>query len=72
MSLNIKNKEVEALAQEISAVTGETKTEAIRKALVERKDRLGLPDAHHRIEELFAVLGEIHGTQTFEPVSKEE
>ncbi len=40
MALNIKNREVEKLAQEISDLTGETKTEAIRKALEERKARL--------------------------------
>jgi antitoxin VapB len=36
MPLNIKNAEVESLAAEISRLTGETKTEAIRKALIER------------------------------------
>ncbi len=41
MALNIKNSEVESLASEIAAATGETKTEAIRKALIERKVRLG-------------------------------
>jgi len=40
MALNIKNPVVEALAAEISKITGETKTEAIRRALEERKHRL--------------------------------
>jgi antitoxin VapB len=40
MALNIKNPEVEHLANEIAKVTGETKTEVIRKALLERKGRL--------------------------------
>ena len=40
MALNLKNPEVERLAAEVSELTGETKTEAIRKALVERRDRL--------------------------------
>ena len=40
MPLNIKNAEVERLAVEVAGLTGETKTEAIRKALVERKSRL--------------------------------
>ncbi|MBP1596944.1 MAG: Rv0623 family protein transcription factor [Acidobacteria bacterium] len=40
MPLNIKNPEVEKLIAEVSAVTGETKTEAVRKALQERKARL--------------------------------
>ena len=40
MALNIKNPEVERLAVELASITGETKTEAIRKALEERKNRL--------------------------------
>lgn len=40
MALSIKNKEVETLAAELAAICGETKTEAIRRALVERKERL--------------------------------
>ena len=42
MALNIKNQEVERLASEVSALTGESKTQAIRKALEERKARLEL------------------------------
>jgi antitoxin VapB len=40
MALNIKNPEVESLAAELAQVTGESKTEAIRQALLERKARL--------------------------------
>src|SRR5690606_13630532 len=40
MALNIKNSEVERLAGEVSRLTGESKTEAIRRALEERKRRL--------------------------------
>lgn len=40
MALNIKNEQVENLVSEIAALTGETKTEAVRKALEERKQRL--------------------------------
>ncbi len=40
MALNIKNQQVENLANEVAALTGENKTEAIRKALEERKERL--------------------------------
>jgi antitoxin VapB len=40
MGLNIKNSETERLAAEVAAMTGETKTEAIRRALKERKQRL--------------------------------
>lgn len=40
MALNIKNADVEKLATEVAALTGETKTEAIRRALEERRARL--------------------------------
>ena len=48
MGLNIKNTEVERLAAEIAYATGETKTEAIRQALLQRSHRLGLPPANAR------------------------
>ena len=47
MALNIKNPEVERLASEVANITGESKTEAIRKALAERRSRLG----SHVVEE---------------------
>ena len=40
MALNIKNSEVERLAAEVARLTGESKTEAIRRALEERRRRL--------------------------------
>ncbi|MBZ5674383.1 MAG: type II toxin-antitoxin system VapB family antitoxin [Acidobacteriia bacterium] len=40
MALNIKNAEVERLATEVAHLARETKTEAIRRALEERKARL--------------------------------
>ena len=40
MALNIKNAEVERLAEEISRMAGETKTETVRRALEERRARL--------------------------------
>ena len=40
MALNIKNDEVERLANEVARLTGESKTEAIRRALEERRGRL--------------------------------
>jgi len=40
MALNIKNSEVERLAGEVAALAGESKTQAIRQALVERRSRL--------------------------------
>jgi antitoxin VapB len=40
LALNIKNPEVVQLAAEVARMAGETKTEAIRQALIERKVRL--------------------------------
>ena len=40
MPLNIKNAEVERLVREVAAMTGESKTEAVRKSLLERRRRL--------------------------------
>lgn len=40
MALNIKNSEVERLVREVARLTGESKTEAIRRALEERRRRL--------------------------------
>ena len=40
MALNIKNREVERLAAEVSKMARESKTEAIRRSLQERKSRL--------------------------------
>lgn len=40
MALNIKNREVEELAAQVASMADETKTEAIRRALEERKVRL--------------------------------
>ncbi len=40
MALNLKNPEVERLAEEVARLAGETKTEAVRRALAERRQRL--------------------------------
>lgn len=40
MALNIKDPETEALAAEVAALTGESKTRAVREALRERRERL--------------------------------
>jgi antitoxin VapB len=49
MPLNIKNAEVERLAADVARLTGESKTEAIRRALEERRRRLkGTPAGDRR------------------------
>jgi antitoxin VapB len=40
MALNIRNAETEKLATAVAAMTGETKTEAVTKALKERLEKL--------------------------------
>ncbi|MFL6123470.1 type II toxin-antitoxin system VapB family antitoxin [Actinophytocola sp.] len=40
MAMNIKDAETEQLAAEVAALTGESKTAAVRAALRERRDRL--------------------------------
>lgn len=42
MALNIKDPEAERLATEVAEMAGETKTGAVRQALLERRDRLRL------------------------------
>lgn len=57
MALNIKNAQVESLAAEVSQLTGESKTEAIRRALEERKMRLSYQVVReNRGEELRSFL----------------
>jgi len=40
MALNIKNEDVEKILNELVKITGETKTQAVKKALEERKARV--------------------------------
>ena len=40
MALNLRNADVERLATEVAQLAGETKTEAVRRALLERRARL--------------------------------
>jgi antitoxin VapB len=59
MALNIKDEETERLAREIAALTGETKTGAIRTALRERRERLGLGGRVDRAAAIRAVTDEL-------------
>ncbi len=51
MALNIKNADVERLAAEVAGLTGESKTEAVRRALAERRTRLKMRIADANREE---------------------
>jgi antitoxin VapB len=58
--LNIKNITVERLADEVARLAGETKTEAIRRALEERRARLALRSGAGRATRIREFLrGEI-------------
>lgn len=57
MALNIKDPETERLAAEVAALTGESKTRAIRVALQERRQRLAFRvKRRSRKEELLRFL----------------
>jgi antitoxin VapB len=64
MALNIRNSEAERLADELAKLTGESKTEAVKKALAERlllikqqkKARAGLADELDEIARHCAAL----------------
>mgnify|MGYP001375967848 CR=1 FL=1 len=49
VALNIRNRQVEELAAALAALAGETKTEAVRRALQERLDRLRRSSRKHRL-----------------------
>lgn len=56
MALNLKNAEVERLAADVARLTGESKTEAIRRALVERRRRLVGPSRAERRARVLELL----------------
>ena len=66
MPLNIKNLDVERLAAEVARLTGESKTEAIRRALDERRRRLKGVSADQRRTRVLRYL-EKHVWPTLQP-----
>ena len=56
MALNLKNPEVERLAAEVARLSGESKTEAIRRALEERKRRLTGRSTAERRQQVLRLL----------------
>jgi antitoxin VapB len=56
VALNLKNEEVERLAAEVARMTGESKTEAIRRALEERRRRLKAPAGAGRRARVLRLL----------------
>ena len=49
MALNIRNRETEELAEALAGLTGETKTEAVRRALHDRLERVRREQAGRRL-----------------------
>ncbi len=79
MALNIKNPEVERLAAEVAALAHESKTEAIRRALAERRERLAVQavDPNAKAERLRRFLEQeiwptIPPDVRGKPITKEE
>lgn len=79
MPLNIKDPETERLAREVAAMTGESKTGAVRQALRERRQRLvlsrgGLPDKSARIMAILErqIWPELPSGVRGHPMSREE
>jgi antitoxin VapB len=59
MALNIRHPEVEELAEALARLTGETKTEAVRRAIRDRLDRLRRERTRRRLaDELDAIARE--------------
>jgi len=56
MALNIKNPEVEKLAADVAELAQETKTEAIRRALEDRKLKLEIQPPRKRKRDSIAYL----------------
>ena len=63
MALNLKNREVDVLAAEVASLAKESKTEAVRKALLERKARLiSTTYSRKRSERSASILQEFRKT----------
>lgn len=59
MAINIRNHEVEELAETLARLTGETKTEAVRRALRDRLARLRRERGRRRLaDELDTIAKE--------------
>lgn len=57
MALNIRNPEAEKLAEAVAALAGETKTEAVTRALRERLGRLKRERARRRLADELDAIG---------------
>lgn len=72
MALNIKNLEVEQLANQLARETGVSKTEVIRRALISHRAQLRLKSPEEKIRDYIDFLDRVHGPRRFPPVTKAE
>ena len=78
MALNIRSQEANALAAEVSALAGETKTDAVIHALRERRDRLlllqqaGMPAPESLVDRLTAVAARFDQLPCLDPRGADE
>ncbi len=74
MALNIRNNETESLANELARLTGETKTEAVKKALSARLLLLKQQrkDSYRLVDELDEIARHCAGLPVLDSRSTEE
>lgn len=73
MALNIRHPEVEDLAEALARLTGETKTEAVRRAIRDRLERLRRERARRRLaDELDVIASECSTLPVLDARSAEE
>lgn len=58
MALNIRNPEAEKLAQELTRLTGESKTEAVARALRDRLAKVRRDRSHRRLADELEEIAE--------------
>ena len=56
MALNIKNQDVENLLDEVVSMIGESKTEAVRRALLKCRERPTLREFHKKDEQYYLTF----------------
>jgi len=73
MALNIRNTETEELAAKVAALTGETKTEAVKQALRDRLGRLRRDRSQRRLaDELDTIARHCAALPVLDPRPAEE
>ncbi|MEM7585281.1 MAG: type II toxin-antitoxin system VapB family antitoxin [Acidobacteriota bacterium] len=73
MALNIRNPETERLAEDLARLCGETKTEAVKRALRDRLERLRRDRTHRRLaDELDEIALHCARLPVIDPRSEDE